>query len=94
MIRDVLLGLWRRKFEAALPIRARIVRGRRIKITMLLAVMREARADGQMRDLVRSFAHDLMEREAAPECVLRAMEDKDDPPLSDCVAAAWDGVGG
>jgi hypothetical protein len=35
----------------------------------------------------------LVAEEAAPECVLRAMEDEDDPPLSDCVAAAWDGVG-
>ena len=86
MLRDVLLGLWRRTFEDALPIRARIVRGRRIKITMLLAVMREARADGPVRDLVESFAPDLMEREA--------MEDVDDPRLSDCVAAVWDGGGG
>ena len=49
MLRDVLLGLWRRTFEDALPIRARIVRGPRIKITTLLAVMREARADGPVR---------------------------------------------
>ena len=49
MVRDVLLGLWWLTVEATLPIRARIVRGRRIKITMLLAVMREARADGPVR---------------------------------------------
>jgi hypothetical protein len=85
MLRDVLLGLWRRTFEEALPI-ARIGRGQRIKITTLLAVRREARADGPVRDLVESFARDLMEREA--------MEDVDDPRLSDCVAAAWDGGGG
>ena len=36
----------------------------------------------------------LVAEEAAPECVLRAMEDEDDPALSDCVAAAWDGAGG
>ena len=53
---------------------------------MLLAVVREARADGPVRDLVKSFARDLMEREA--------MEDEDDPALSDCVAATWDGAGG
>jgi hypothetical protein len=64
MVRDVLLGLWWRRFEDALPLRARIVRGRRIKITMLLAVMREARADGPVRYLVQSFARDLMERHA------------------------------
>ena len=86
MLRDVLLGLWRRTFEDALPIRARIVKGPRIKITTLLAVRREARADGPVRDLVEACARDLMER--------KAMEDVDDPRLSDCVAAAWDGVGG
>jgi hypothetical protein len=31
---------------------------------------------------------------SAAEAVLRAMEDEDDPALSDCVAAAWDGAGG
>ena len=31
MLRDVLLDLWRLTFEDALPIRARIVRGRRIE---------------------------------------------------------------
>lgn len=37
----------------------------------------------------------LVAEEAAPEWVLRAMEDEDNSPLSDCVAAAaWDGAGG
>ncbi len=36
----------------------------------------------------------LVAEEAGPECVLRAMEDEDDPALSDCVAATWDGAGG
>lgn len=86
-VRDHLLGLWWwRTVEATLPIRARIVRGRRIKITTLIAVVREVRADGQVRDLAESFARDPIQREA--------IEDEDDPALSDCVAATWDGAGG
>jgi hypothetical protein len=52
----------------------------------------EARA--RLVELRDATAPALVAYEAAAECVLRAMEDEDDPPLLDCVAAAWDGAGG
>jgi hypothetical protein len=52
----------------------------------------EARA--RLVELRDATAAALVAYEAAAECVLRAMEDEDDPPLLDCVAAAWDGAGG
>jgi hypothetical protein len=75
---DVLLCLWRWTLEDASLIRALIIRGRRARITTLLAVIREAHADGPVRDLVKPFARDLIQREA----------------MEDGVAAARDGAGG
>jgi hypothetical protein len=59
---DNLYDRWWAAIQDALPIRARAARGRRIKAIMLLAVIRETRADGAVCDLARSIANDLAER--------------------------------
>src|SRR5271166_6550493 len=53
---------WWTVVQDALPIRARAARGRRIKATMLLAVIRQTRADGPACDVARSIANDLTGR--------------------------------
>jgi hypothetical protein len=52
------------------------------------------KARARLVELRDATAAALVAYEAAAECVLRAMEDEDDPPLLVCVAAAWDGAGG
>jgi hypothetical protein len=52
------------------------------------------KARARLVELRDATAAALVAYEAAAECVLRAMEDEDDPALSDCVAAPWDGAGG
>jgi hypothetical protein len=59
---DALYDRWWNAVRQALPIRARAARGRRIKAKMLLAVLRETRADGAVSDLARSVANDLTGR--------------------------------
>jgi hypothetical protein len=59
---DNLSDRWWAAVQDALPIRARAARGRRIKAKMLLAVIRETRADGAVCDLARSVANDLTGR--------------------------------
>jgi hypothetical protein len=59
---DALYAQWWAAVQDALPIRARAARGRRIKAIMLLAVIRETRADGAVCDLARSIANDLTGR--------------------------------
>lgn len=59
---DTLYDRWCTAVQDALPIRARAARGRRVKAKMLLAVIRETRADGTMCDLARSVANDLTGR--------------------------------
>jgi hypothetical protein len=59
---DTLYDRWWTAVQDALPIRARAARGRRIKAKMLLAVIRETRADGAVYDLARSVANDLTGR--------------------------------
>jgi hypothetical protein len=59
---DSLYDRWWAAVQEALPIRARAARGRRIKAKMLLAVIRETRADGAVCDLARSVANDLTGR--------------------------------
>jgi len=53
---------WWTVVQDAMPIRARAARGRRIKATMLLAVIRQTRAAGPACDLARSVAIDLTGR--------------------------------
>ena len=53
---------WWAAVHDALLIRARAARGRRIKAKMLLAVIRETRADGVVCDLARPVANDLTGR--------------------------------
>jgi hypothetical protein len=53
---------WWTVVRDALPIQARAARGRRIKATMLLAVIRQTCADGPACDLARSIANDLTAR--------------------------------
>jgi hypothetical protein len=59
---DTLYDRWWAAVQDALPIRARAARGRRIKAIMLLAVIRETRADGAVCDLACSVANDLTGR--------------------------------
>jgi hypothetical protein len=59
---DALYDLWWAAVQDALVIRAGAARGRRIKARMLLAVIRETRADGAVCDLARSVANDLTGR--------------------------------
>lgn len=59
---DTLYERWWRAVQDALPIHARAARGRRVKAKMLLAIIRETRADGVVRDLARSVANDLTGR--------------------------------
>ena len=59
---EALFDRWWTAVRDALPIRARAARGRRVKAKMLLAVIREMRADGTVCDLARSVANDLTGR--------------------------------
>jgi hypothetical protein len=59
---DTLYDRWWTAIHEALPIHARAARGRRVKARMLLAVIRETRAEGAVFDLARSVANDLTGR--------------------------------
>jgi hypothetical protein len=59
---DTLYDRWRTVIQNALPIHARAARGRRVKAKMLLAIIRETRAEGTVCELARSVANDLTGR--------------------------------
>jgi hypothetical protein len=71
---DTVYNRWWAAVRAALPIRAQAARGRRIKAKMLLAVMRETRADGVVCELARSVANDLIGRVGRKKRPLSATE--------------------
>jgi hypothetical protein len=71
---DNLYDRWWAAIHDALLIRARAARGRRIKAKMLLAVIRETRADGAVCDLARSMANDLTGRVGRKERPLAPTE--------------------
>jgi hypothetical protein len=64
--RDVLLDLWRRTIEDATSISTRTIRGRRIRTTRSLVVMRETCLDGPPPDLAQPPSTPPPEQTGAP----------------------------